>query len=332
MPETTSRNDPEALSSPCSPLERIALLVNPTAGLGRGVKTGELAQEKLRSQGVQVSLCTTNGPGDATRLARELAQNHDAIFALGGDGTINEVAAGLLDAPDTALGIIPTGTANVLAHELGFPTRNPLVSIDSIADATSRMIDVATADDQLVLTVCGAGLESLIVKDVMNQRKKVGRGGMARFIWPTVREFFTYFFHAGRFSVTVDGKLVEKRATSFVVSNTRIYGGFMSVTPNASLVDGRLQICSRRHAGVFANIMGLITAVMWVHQPRILASYSEGSIIEITSDREIPLQIDGDNAPFELGPEKPLTIRVLPKRLRVLLPREEPFPIQEPAQ
>jgi diacylglycerol kinase family enzyme len=152
---------------------------------------------------------------------------------------------------------------------------------------------------------------------------------MMRFVWPAVREFFTYWFHAPRFTITVDGEVLPSRCTSFVISNTRIYGGFMSVTPTASVLDGKLQVCSRRRPGVIANIMALIAALMWVKQPAILAKYAEGQVIEITTDRAIPLQIDGDNAPFELSPDKALTIRILPQRLRVLLPRDAPFTSKE---
>ncbi len=75
--------------------------------------------------------------------------------------------------------------------------------------------------------------------------------------------------------------------------------------------------------------MALTAALLWVKQPGILATYAVGEVIEITADRAIPIQIDGDDAPFEIAPDTPLSIRVLPNRLRVLLPREAPFPSTE---
>jgi diacylglycerol kinase family enzyme len=262
-------------------------------------------------------------------MARETAPRVDAVFGLGGDGTINEIAIGMLSHPETSLGIIPVGTANVLAHELGYPTRDPLAAVNNAMNAKSRTIDVAMVGESLALSVCGAGLESIVVRDVAHARSGGGQGGMMRFVWPAVREFFTYWFHAPRFTITVDGEVLPSRCTSFVISNTRIYGGFMSVTPTASVLDGKLQVCSRRRPGVIANIMALIAALMWVKQPAILAKYAEGQVIEITTDRAIPLQIDGDNAPFELSPDEALTIRILPQRLRVLLPRDAPFTSKE---
>jgi YegS/Rv2252/BmrU family lipid kinase len=310
-------------------LQRVALVVNPTAGRGRGENISRQAQDILRAQGIDATVIKTKAPGDATRLAQELAPSVDIIFGLGGDGTINEIATGLLSHPQTVLGIIPVGTANVLAHEIGIPARNPLAAVEDLPAANCRSIDVAMVGESLALTVCGAGLESICVRDVSRARSGGRHGSMLRFVWPAVREFFTYFLHAPRFTIQVDGETMKGRSTSFVVSNTRIYGGFMSVTPTASVLDGTIHVCSRRYSGVIANILSLLAAVMWVKQPSAFATYAAGEEVKISTSRRIPLQIDGDNAAFELSPDQPLIVRVLPQHLRILLPQDAPFPPRE---
>ncbi|MGD2116426.1 MAG: diacylglycerol kinase family protein, partial [Acidobacteriota bacterium] len=138
------------------------LIVNPTAGRGRGPRLAPKVTERLAALGYRAAPVLTTGPGDATRLAREAAgSGAEAVFALGGDGTLRETAAGLLGT-DVPLGPLPGGTTNVLTLALGLP-RGPLAAAEAVARAAPRWLDVGLCGTTPFLMMVSAGVDSAAV-------------------------------------------------------------------------------------------------------------------------------------------------------------------------
>src|SRR5260221_4064926 len=149
---------------------KLAIIFNPAA---RGEKARSL-EEKVRPLTGPDTPLFTSRPGETVALARQLAQGgHSTIVAAGGDGTINEVVNGIAGL-DVSLGILPTGTMNILACELGLPTTQLELCWEIIQRGFTRSIDLAMANDQYFVQLAGIGLDALVVREKdLNIRKTI---------------------------------------------------------------------------------------------------------------------------------------------------------------
>ena len=151
------------------------LIYNSSAGMRALDAEIDRAMAELRARGWTVELCATSSGGDATRLARAAAEEKfDAVIAVGGDGTLNEAANGVVDSP-TALGVLPIGTANVWAREMGLPIGDLPEAARGLADAETRAIDVGEVRSEKIaprvfVLWASAGLDAAVTRRVEPQR------------------------------------------------------------------------------------------------------------------------------------------------------------------
>jgi diacylglycerol kinase (ATP) len=272
------------------------IVFNPAAGPRRRALLDPVLAA-LAARGAEVELRATGGPGDATRIAREAALPADRlIVAAGGDGTIAEVAAGLLDNParmDFRLGVIPLGTANVLAHEIGL-ARRPEAVVAALLDGRLRPLHVGRigegATARAFLMMAGAGFDAAVVAAVGPRLKRLlGKGA---YVLHTLRLAAT-----GRFApldVIVDG--VPMRAKSVVVCNGAHYGGPYRLAPNADLGASGFEVVlldGAGGAGLVAQGLRLMRGTLHsAPGTRIVTA----RVIEIIGGG--PLQADGDIVAF----------------------------------
>src|SRR5271163_2135811 len=161
-------------------LRQILVIFNPAAGRGRSLaKRLSRVVAELEHQGFTVTVLTTQAPGDAERLAREADLAFDLIVAAGGDGTVNEVANGIF-AASRPLAVLPLGTGNVLANEIGLP-RDPRRLARVIADGTPQPIWPGRAGDRLFLAMTGVGFDAEVLGALNPRlRRRIGKLG---YIW-----------------------------------------------------------------------------------------------------------------------------------------------------
>ena len=270
------------------------IIFNPTAGpRRRALLTPVLA--RLKAIGAAVELRPTRGPRDAVRIARDLAPPADGlVVAAGGDGTLAEIAEGLLENPRGAefrLGVIPLGTANVLAHEIGL-SRDPDAIVAALLDGEAQPLHAGRigegATARVFLMMAGAGFDAAVVAAVGSRLKRLcGRGA---YILHTLRLATTRRFPA--LDVRVDG--VAMRAKSVVVCNGAHYGGPYRLAPNANLRTPRFEVVLLDGAG------GPGVALQGARLMRGTLHRAKGT--RTISAREIeilgcgPLQADGDIA------------------------------------
>jgi YegS/Rv2252/BmrU family lipid kinase len=252
----------------------------------------------------------------AARAAAARAEGFEAVVAVGGDGTVNEVLNGL-DGTGIPVGIVPTGTANVLARDLGIPF-DPAAAARVVAGGRPRVLDIGEARNgegatRRFLCCAGAGFDAVVVKAVAEARKaRLGFRGWVRPMW---RACAHYDFPALR--VSVDGKPAPP-ATIAVVCNTANYGGLFSLVPGADPGDGTLDACL-----IDAHSRRSFFRYTWAAWRGTLPGHGDvrtlrGAAVRIESDRAVPLQVDGD--PFG---GTPLTATLLPGAARVLVPDRE---------
>lgn len=308
---------------PSADPSRLTLVVNPIAGRRRRglvVETIEL----LRAQGYRIDLRETSGPGDARRLAAESCGGEAGLLVVaGGDGTINEAVNGLAEnrlpgyPASPPLAIVPLGTANVLAAEIGLEV-TPGAIARTIAEGEAREIALGqvqmtgadgSAKPRLVTLMAGAGFDAHVVENVdLALKRRIGKGA---YVWESLRQLFAFDF-AG-YDVWIDG--VHHRAASVVVANARHYGGRYVLAPDARLEDPLLQVCLFGRSGRL-NAMRYAAALTSNRLPqlpdiRVLPARQ----VRIEGPIGDPLQGDGDTIA-----RLPCEISVLPAAMRLVMP------------
>jgi YegS/Rv2252/BmrU family lipid kinase len=267
----------------------------------------------------QCAVLLTTGPGHARDLAAQAVRNgFNVIIAAGGDGTVNEVANGIIAEPgglaSAALGILPMGTVNVLARELGLPLK-VRAAWDVIGGGREISIDIGLAEfgpdaareRRHFLQLAGAGLDSRAV-ELVSWKLKKKLGPIAYIIagWQAWRE--------PKPVVTVDrdptasGELV-------MIGNGRFYGGSYAFFPRASLQDGLLDVCVFPKVAISPMVKTAL-AIATGRMERLRSVIRRQSAkVTLTSSSRVLLQLDGEN----VGP-LPATLSMLPKALRVIVP------------
>ena len=295
----------------------LLLIVNPGSRAG-----GRLLPEVLSALGsARVRTVQTEAPRHATAIVREAlatgSTTFDAVLVLGGDGTAMEVATALAEFPDAPpLGIIALGTANVLARTLGIPM-NPSRAIDALREADTVMIDLGLIEGGPAFAIgLGIGLDATMIARVSTRlKRRIG--------------YLAYGFSAlgaglrlDRFAatITVDGTVHRVSTSSVLVANFgTVLGDLLCFGDGIAHQDGVLDVC-------------VYSPQTHVHAVRILWRMLRGGLhrddnvqvfrgrhIRIETDRPRPMQADG-----ELIGETPVTVRVLPSAVRMLVPRVSP--------
>jgi len=287
------------------------VIVNPRAGRGflLSVVLSHL-QEALARRGVVQVVARTRHPGHATALVRGHRGGIDFVIVVGGDGTINEVVRGMDDAP-LPLAIIPFGTANVLALELGIPT-NPIAAVEVALSGAERLIDVGTINGRPFVLMVSAGIDAYAVHR-MDATVKRYAGKLAYVLAGLVSAIR---FRARRVRVSLLGKRISDGGYLAVVANSRYYGGRFRVTPGARIDDGELSVLlfkKRSLLDVLRLLLGVLTGTLPAMRDVVI--YRDKAI-RLSSRRRIYMQTDGDRIS-----DREADIGVRPRFLPVRVPR-----------
>ena len=228
---------------------RVLAVFNPAAGQNNRPRFERIVGA-LRATGCTVTVIETKAPGHAESIAGEITDDFDIVAAAGGDGTVNEIVNGLR-AKDSgaggkaaALALIPLGTANVLADEIGL-ARSPQAVATAIARGPIRPIHIGSVNGRRFVMMAGAGFDANVVAGVSLALKK--RLGPLAYVWQAARQAFVA--DQAACDVIVDG--ASHSTASVVVCNGRRYGGPFIAAPNASLADDLFHIVLMPGRGAF---------------------------------------------------------------------------------
>lgn len=268
---------------------RVLVIHNPAAGRSRHRRLTEVIG-RLGELGCTVAVRDTARRGDAERLAREVARDEfDVVAAAGGDGTLNEVVNGLAAGDGgLALAVIPLGTANVLALEIGLDPRDADAIARTIAAGPARKVHPGVANGRHFVLMAGAGLDAHVVEGVNGGLKR--RTGRLAYVVEGLRQAFGYDFPELR--VRANGETYQGRMA--VACRGRFYGGRFVAAPGARLDQPKLEVCILPKSGM----AGLMRYGLALPMNR-LASLPE--VTHVVTDRMVivgprgaPLQGDGD--------------------------------------
>lgn len=287
----------------------ILVIVNPASRRGSA-----LSADALRTELPQADIHFTAAPGDALRISRDASRlGFSLIVAAGGDGTINEVVNGIAGT-DSALGVLPVGTANVLARELCLPLHDWHKAAHIIRNGKRRKIDVGAANGRRFALMAGVGFDAAVVGSVYGQFK--ARWGVAGY----VRQIVTLMpsFKPRRMNIDADDRRVfEGNAYLAVASNCSRYARHVRLSPAARPDDGALELCVLPAASP-AQLKLVVPALFGLaNLSSIYPGYvrASGRQFVIRSEPGGALQLDG-----ELAGNTPVEIDTLRAALDVIAP------------
>ena len=286
---------------------KIRFILNPISG-NKVADTARI-QAQIKARFETAELCVTKAPGHAIQLAQEAAeQNFDVAVAMGGDGTINEVLKGILGS-STALGIIPRGSGNGFARELGL--LGPLhQTLDKLKNAVFQPCDVGFANGEPFLNLAGVGLEAAVAWQFAQQTKR----GMLPYFTLASKTFFKYKPPVIR--VTLNGQQHRWAPLSLVFANNRQYGSNFIIAPNAGIADGKLDLVIINNTQKYKLAVALPFFFMGQKPPLGVTSYAQVQSAVVESDQEIFYHIDGE--PRKTA--RHLEITLSPRALRLWVP------------
>lgn len=281
------------------------IILNPAAHSDRAQR--KRAQVEALARGC--AFCATTRTGEAETMARRgVEEGFGKIVAAGGDGTINEVVNGL-EGTKATLGLLPIGTMNVFANELGLPVHDLALCWDIIQRDTTRVVDLPKANDKFFVQLAGVGLDAQVVKETSAQLKK-NFGPLSYLISAAqiaARKPPQLFIEADEAPV--------KEGSFVLVGNGRRYGGPFPFFKHAVIDDGKLDVIVFKSLG-YLEIIKYLQDVVFSSEIRVPEiEYFQTSRLRVDSDQSVPVELDG-----ELVGNCPVEFTLQQRSLRVLVP------------
>ena len=299
-------------------------IINPAAGSRDRTKAYTETIEAL-CKGLDYRIEVSKAPGHCRDLAREAAESGEEyrIYACGGDGTLNEVAAGAAGYPNAAVTVFSGGSGNDFVKLFSDP--KAFFDLEKLLDAEEATFDMIAMGDDLALNICSVGLDARIGTDVANYKRIPLLQGFRAYAVSTVINLFRCI--SEHYRVEVDGQVYDGRFTFVCVCNGRFYGGGFNPVPEADPSDGQLDVL-------------LVDKVKLLQVPGIIGKYKNGQYrllpklvkyfktkaLTILCDKETPVNLDG-----ELRTAKTVEIRVAEEKLRFFYPKGLSYAVKEPA-
>lgn len=291
---------------------RFLVIHNPTAGARRARRLAAVVDSLRARSGVEVTVVPTRARGDAERIAREVEPGaFDVVVAAGGDGTINEVINGLADVPGApALGLIPLGTANVLAGELGLSDET-VDWVDALLHGRTRTVHLGRVNGRRFSMMAGVGFDARVVERVDPALKRAT--GKGAYVVESMVQLATR--PSARYRVSIGDRSWE--AASVIVAKGRRYGGRFICAPDADLRAPRLDVCSFTRGGrwdVIRYMWGLAAGRLSHFRDfgvtptdRLTVEGPEGEAVQADGDvvARLPVEIALEERPFKMiGPRE----------------------------
>lgn len=291
--------------------KKVFFIINKFSGGGYRPEVEGRIITACEELGMECTIEFTRSRGHATELARQAVEQHyPLVFAVGGDGTVNEVAQGLVDTP-AAMGILPKGSGNGLARHLGIPM-NFIDSLKIIGSGKRIAMDTVRVNNRLSVNVAGVGFDGHVA-GLFGKDGKRGLVGYSRLVlkeFPSYPEFGT--------TLKIDGKEFPRKAFIIAFANSSQFGNNARIAPHASVCDEVIDVCIIRKVPAM-QIVGFMAKMF-------AGSLNHSAFVEIIKARKIQLQFDRPMA-FHIDGEgmegqTDFEIEIKPGSLKMLIPEK----------
>lgn len=293
-------------------IKSILVIINPISGYARSRELPLALWRRLRREGFDIHVHLTTGPGDAYAFTAAHVRQFDLALVAGGDGTVRDVVSAAA-AAGVRTTILPTGTENVFAKEMGINADLDRI-VRTVRDGTTIALDLGSINNRPFLMLSGVGFDAEVLLNLNAFR--TGNITHLTYFWPIWRTFWEYAFHP--VTVEADGEVVVEDCPALVfVSNIRRYAVGLRICDRADYQDGLLDVCIYRCDHQFPLLAHAWRTAWRRHLARNNVIYRQAKRITVTSAFPVPYQTDGDPAG-----RLPAEYAVLPGAVKLLVPNE----------
>ena len=285
----------------------ILFIVNPISGGKNKLRIPGLIDTYLDQAKYDFEYKVTEYVGHAAEIADSYCGNYDLVVAVGGDGTINEVASTLVGR-DKAFGIIPVGSGNGLARFLNIPM-NTVEAINVINNGYVKKIDTASLNGKRFFNMAGMGFDAHISSIFAGDKSR----GLTGYVKLGLREILKY--KPRNYQIVIDGQHYVREAVMISIANSSQYGNNVHIAPEASITDGLLDVCIVKDLSLYK--LPLLAYQMLIPTTSNLVEVLKGRRISISRSEDASIHIDGE--PYVMG--KQLDIEVNPLSLNIITPQ-----------
>lgn len=293
---------------------KIKLILNPAAGRGKAKKAIPVIKKIFRDRKLGFDMDVTQCPGEASYLSREASsKTFEIIVAVGGDGTINEVASGMMESmgsspSSSVLGIIPIGMGNDFAQAIGIPSKLEEACL-VLFNGVAKEIDVGKVNDKYFFNCLGIGFDAWVSRE----SRKIKGSFFSRWIYLYALIKMLFRYKAPLVKIDLADKTLNKKALSIAIGNGKRHGGAFLLTPEAELDDGLIDVCIIDDARRLKLLMQVPKILRGTHKGSPYVTTFKTKKLTISSSDLLLAHADG-----QILESRDYHIEILPKRLSVI--------------
>ncbi|MDH6320332.1 diacylglycerol kinase (ATP) [Parabacteroides sp. PH5-13] len=292
----------------------VQAIINPISGVGSKRKIPQMIEEACAKGGYSLCISFTEYAGHASELTKQAIENGvKLIIAVGGDGTVNEVAKSMIHS-DAILGIIPKGSGNGLARELHIPMDTKR-ALEMITKANITTIDCCKANDRVFFTTCGVGFDAAVSKKFAREKRR----GSITYVKNILDEYLSY--QPEVYELQFDDQSIKEKAFLVACANASQYGNNAFIAPHANIQDGKMDVTI---LSPFTPLdIAPLAIQLFTKQIERNSKIKSIRASQLTIIRQKPGIMHLDGEPIEVGNR--IEISVIPKALKVLTPEKVSF-------
>ena len=296
-------------------------IINPTAGKSDSrQKIYDMAEKLRQDHGLEVQCLLTKKQGHATEIARRLCQSGEELrfYACGGDGTVNEVANGIIGYDNASMTVIPVGTGNDFLKNFGPEDMEKFRDAENLWDAPQFPIDAIDVNGRIALTIACSGIDARVAKDVHNFSESPILDGKSSYIVSLMVNFL-FKGIGSHWTVELDGEAVEGDYALVAVCNGRYYGGGSTPVPEARMTDGVLHTVLVKNVSKarFATLFGGYSAGDYKKLPQDIIRVSTAKVVRIEAlEGDLTTCLDGESMHSQC-----VTLKLADKKVNFFAPK-----------
>lgn len=289
--------------------KKVVFIINPFSGTSAKESTPDLISRKIDKTKYDYTIQFTEYAGHAIMLSKQAVEKKvDIVVAVGGDGSVNEVAQSLIGS-DACLGVLPGGSGNGFAMHLGLG-RNQEKAIDFLNTGREIIVDTCSVNDRFFANVAGIGFDARIAFMTKKNKKR----GFLPYFSTSIKE--SNKFKPASLEIKLDGKLIQGEYAAAVVANASMYGYHFTIAPEASLQDGIMDIMLIKKSPLYKYFLTSYRFLnRSLHLSKITETY-QGKELSIKLSEKDFLHVDGEGYESDLE----LKFKIQPKSLKVMVP------------
>lgn len=271
----------------------LLFILNPKAGSGKNaaINSIEIIEDFCNARNISYNIKLTQYSGHATEIAKDAANpeaKYDAVVSVGGDGTLLEVANGIVGS-DLLLGVLPAGTGNDFARALGVPS-SIKEALTLLTKREKRLIDVGMLENLFFVNVASVGFDAEIIRDILKFKRFIP--GRAAYYVAALIKFFTFKFKD--ITLSIDGEKLQSKVLLVAIANGTHYGGGMNVNPNGILEDGYLDVIVVNSLPRYKIPFLMLKFIKGTYQDLPYVDIYRCKEITIESEDDLVINADGD--------------------------------------